>query len=67
MTGEGRMLWALKRVLMSAGLLAFVLGFFGWLFLKQIGLLWGRIAAGRIRKSGSFRKLIKTDPQPKKN
>jgi hypothetical protein len=39
MTGEGRMLWALKRVLMSAGLLAFVLGFFGWLFLKQIGLL----------------------------
>lgn len=39
MTGEDRMLWALRRILTSAGLLAFVLGFFGWLALKSVGLL----------------------------
>jgi hypothetical protein len=39
MTGESRMAWALRKILTSAGVFAFVLGFFGWLALKSVGLL----------------------------
>lgn len=39
MTGEDRMAWALQKIFSGVAILAFALGFLGWIVLKGIGLI----------------------------